>query len=220
MKTELFIFDMDGLMFDSERVYTEFQKKSLEDAGIPYDEGAIIDAIGSINPLDYHRLNRSDFPDEEVAKIVDTGWYRAVDHLTSVEVPLKDGLIELLDRLKKDGRKCCVVSSTKQPTVEKMIENAGLASYFSFYVTGSDISHSKPSPDIFNKALELSGISADQALVLEDSANGLRASCNARISCIIIPDQVQPDKWTIAHARLILPSLRQVLERYENGEFD
>ncbi len=209
---------MDGLMFDSEPVYLNFQLRNLEEHGIAYDASALTETIGTYQPVDYHRLNRSDQPDELVKKIADEGYYKAIDFLLHENVPIKEGLIELLDVLDQRKIPYCVATSTPLRISGKMLEKAHLSDRLAFIVTGEQVKHGKPQPDIFLKAIEIAGVRKQEALILEDSINGATAAHNAGIPYIIIPDMKKPTPEVSKPAKAVLKSLLDVRELLENGE--
>ena len=131
------------------------------------------------------------------------------------EIAVKPGLYELLDYLKKSGIKMAVASSTVTSRVQSNLERIHVLSYFDEVIGGDQIIHGKPAPDIFLKALELLQVSADQALVLEDSKNGILASYYAHIPVICIPDIVKHTKETLDKTYKVLDRLDQVINEVE-----
>ena len=205
------IFDMDGLMIDSERVTfdgyviecnklehtmtKEFYKTLLGKpiAGI-YDQ--------------FHKEFGEDFPIEEVIGKVHA--YMA-DLFETKGVPVKPGLIELLKYLKENNYKTIVATSSNRHRVDVILENAKISSYFDDSICGDEVSKGKPNPEVFLKSCEKLGVSPNEALVLEDSEAGIQAAYSADIRVICIPDMKYPEKEYAEMTHDIVDSLNDVL---------
>lgn len=105
-----------------------------------------------------------------------------------------------------------LATSSKERTVRREIEEAGLLSYFDAIVCGDMIRRSKPEPDIYLKACECLQVEPENACAVEDSFNGVRSATRAGLSCIMVPDIKQPDEEMRELACCILPSLLEVKE--------
>jgi HAD superfamily hydrolase (TIGR01509 family) len=112
----------------------------------------------------------------------------------TVGLQIKPQIPELLKQLQKQGIVCVVASSTHSGTVDTYLSDAGLRKYFSVIVGGEMVQRSKPEPDIFLLACERSGLKPEQALVLEDSENGVRGAVAAGIPVICVPDLKMPEQ--------------------------
>lgn len=100
----------------------------------------------------------------------------------------KDGLIELLDYLDSNDILYAIASSSGRDRINNLLEKEGILERFNVIVSGEDVKKSKPAPDIFLRALEIVGISKEEALILEDSENGYIAAKDSGINYMIIPD--------------------------------
>jgi beta-phosphoglucomutase-like phosphatase (HAD superfamily) len=103
------------------------------------------------------------------------------------------GIPELLEFFKGNGTICCVASSTVTPMVEKYLNIAGIRDYFKHIIGGDQVKNSKPNPEIFLKALGKTPFNKDEAVIFEDSENGIRAAHAAGIPVICIPDLKYPN---------------------------
>jgi len=103
------------------------------------------------------------------------------------------GIPELLEFFKENGTICCVASSTVTPMVEKYLNIAGIRDYFKHIIGGDQVKNSKPNPEIFLKALGKTPFNKDEAVIFEDSENGIRAAHAAEIPVICIPDLKYPN---------------------------
>lgn len=124
---------------------------------------------------------------------------------------MKAGVEELLKYLKETGYKIAIASSTRSALVKEQIEDAGLMKYFDVIVGGDQVKKSKPEPDIFLKAAELLVVKPENAYVIEDSYNGIRAAKSAHMRPIMVPDMVQPDEEMQDKAWKICDSLKDII---------
>lgn len=134
-------------------------------------------------------------------------WYDTHD------VPLKKGVHEILDYAAKNGISCAVASSSPIVQIEKLLGQAGISDRFAYLQSGEDIVRGKPAPDIFLTACAHFGIDPADALVFEDSANGLKAAAAGRISSVwipdiaVIPENVADTVWLQASSLAEVPRL-------------
>ncbi|MBQ9195707.1 MAG: HAD family phosphatase [Clostridia bacterium] len=181
------LFDMDGLLIDSEAVYARGVKAIMGDLGVYISDQALIRALGANrqatdaifaegNPgYDGDRLN------EALGRYVrEHGYDRAM--------PLKPYAAELLRSLHGRGTPCALVTSSPRSQAEKYLGGPGLLKFFSAMVTGDMKLASKPAPDVYLRAAELLSVPIGQCAVLEDSWNGLRAGRAAGAVTIMVPD--------------------------------
>ena len=122
------------------------------------------------------------------------------------KIPLKNGVFELLDFLKKNNKKIILCSSTKKELVTKELEANGVL------VTGDMVNKSKPEPDIFLKAIEESKINVDKLYVIEYSYNGVRSATSANLKTIMVPDLIMPDEEMKKKAQVIKNNLLEVID--------
>ncbi len=194
MKT--IIFDMDGLMFDTERVFVEAWDYAGEQIGIGKAGYMTLKTLG-MNIAMSREVWKSEFGDgydeeglRKYTKEFLTEYYRVN------RVPVKKGLYSLLDFCRINNYRLAVASSSPQWEVENHLKDAGVFEYFEVIVCGDMINKSKPEPDIYLKACELLGVSPDDCYALEDSKSGLIAAYRAGLKPIMVPDLWQPDYET------------------------
>lgn len=186
------IFDMDGLMFDTETLYFKANQKTAEKVEIPFDYSFYENYIGASDE-DFFAGMYESFEKEKVDLFLELSGVDVENELFSTPPKLKEGLLSLLDYLKENNYILVVASSSKRFIVEKMLKNANLTSYFSAVVGGDEVIQSKPHPEIFKKAAALTGVESSQILILEDSLNGVRSAYAAGIDVVMIPDLLAPD---------------------------
>ena len=204
------IFDMDGVIFDTERLYIEACVEVGDKYGADNIEETCHKCIG-INSVAtaeilYDTYGR-DFPLQEFRSEVDEIFVRKFEE----KAPVKPGVKELLTYLKSTGYKIAIASSTKKSGVARELEQAGFLEYFDELVCGDMVEKSKPNPDIFLKAAECLGEEPENCIVIEDSFNGIRAAHAAEMFAIMVPDILPPDEEMKEKASLILDSLNDVL---------
>ncbi|MFQ9923842.1 MAG: HAD family hydrolase [Beduini sp.] len=205
------IFDMDGLMIDSERVTFDGYVIECNKLGHTMTKEFYKTLLGK--PItgiydQFHKEFGEDFPIEEVIQKVHA--YMA-DLFETKGVPVKPGLIELLKYLKENNYKTIVATSSNRHRVDVILENAKIASYFDDSICGDEVSKGKPNPEVFLKSCEKLGVSPDEALVLEDSEAGILAAYSADIRVICIPDMKYPEKEYAEMTHDIVDNLNDVL---------
>ena len=203
------IFDMDGVIFDSERAYVGAYQKLAAKYGLTDTEAvhrACIDSIGVTRDL----TKKIFF--SYVGHEFDYESYRADVQVELNKTPfeLKPGVYELFDWLREKGAKIALASSTRREHVFPMLDGADLTKYFNAIICGDMVGHSKPNPEIFLTAAERLGADPEECYIIEDSYNGIRAAHAAGSHAIMVPDIVQPDDEIKGLAEAILPSLFEV----------
>lgn len=206
------IFDMDGLMIDSERVtYNEYVKKMHMLGHDDFTEELYKHCLGK-NKAGICKVFTDhygeDFPMAEVWDDVHI-W---IDESLRKHVPKKKGLDNLLKYLKDNGYKTIVATSSARSRVDEILKNAGIVDFFDDSICGDEVKHGKPDPEIFLTACHKLGVTPDQALVLEDSEAGILAAYNGRIDVICVPDMKYPEPDYASKVTKIVDSLEDVIE--------
>lgn len=212
LNPELVIFDMDGLMFDTERLLMKHTIEVASKMGctITKDIYKEIIGTGTANTKEvFDKYLPNDYPLEEgIANVMAS---MKADILQN-GLPMKKGLHQLLDYLKESNIVCCIASSSPLKLIKFYLQLTGLESYFSGIISGDSVKNTKPDPAIFNKALEQFDVLPENALVLEDSKNGITAAYRANIPCVCVPDIIVPDREMINQATFITSSLDNVID--------
>ena len=204
------LFDMDGLLFDSERIGLIEMIAAGREQGIDMEEEPVRATIGKTI---------------EAAKQVYMEWYPALDYdalrisftnrmqqlAATGNMPLKEGVRELLEVLKAHKIPMAVASSSEESTIRSYLENAGILHYFDALVSGVDMPHSKPAPDIFLAAADKLHVDPRDCLVLEDSYNGVKAGRAAHCTVCMVPDILPYYDELSPFVDHLLPSLRHVI---------
>lgn len=187
-KLKAAIFDMDGLMIDTERVYAEGWVLGAKRLGFDLPQSFISDAAG--RSIDNNILELMKLTDdmELVSAIRSVREEYFFTSLDEGKITLKPHLLELLKTLRNAGIKTAVATSSYRSRVQKVFERYQLSPLFDVTITGDEVSQVKPDPEIYLTALNQLGVSRDEAIILEDSLTGARAANNAQIAFALVPD--------------------------------
>ncbi len=202
------IFDMDGVMIDSEPLWEKTERILLAKRGIDYSPD-YRDKIVGLNQRDSGRLLVDTFDlDETVEDIIN----ERVSILTSIyeeELELIPALVPLLEQLDREGYRLAVASSSPLRVVTFVLDMFSLHDHFLAVVSGDSVGNGKPHPDIYVHTAETLGVKPAECVAIEDSINGLRSAKGAGMYCIAIPDKrLTPDQFESAD--VILDSLREL----------
>lgn len=206
------VFDMDGVIFDSERAVMQCWKEVASRHNIPNIEKAILACTGTTMVRTREimlNLYGADFPYDEYARESSAIFHSRYD---GGRLPMKPGVKELLTFLKKHDKKIALASSTRHQVVTDELRDAGIIEYFDRIICGDMVSRSKPAPDIFLKACEELNVSPSDSYAIEDSYNGIRAAHAGGLHPIMVPDLLPADEEMQSLAEIVLPSLTSVME--------
>ncbi|GLR05577.1 phosphatase [Vibrio hyugaensis] len=209
MNFQAAIFDMDGLLLDTERVCMRVFQEACEAQNLPFHKDVYLSIIGR-NAAGIEVIFRKAYGEDldRLHKEWRTRYDAVVKHQA---IPVKDGVIELLEWLKEKGIPTAVATSTAKEVAQKKLELAGLSKYFDNLTTGCEVSHGKPDPEIYLLAASRLNIDPSKCLAFEDSNNGVRSSVAANMVTFQIPDLVDPCEEVRAFDHAIVPSLHDVL---------
>jgi len=203
------IFDMDGLLLDTERIARIAWQEAARRAGYEMSDVLFCSLIGR-RERDSTELLRTAFGpafDFEKSKALCNSLYQ--DYIATHGLPLKPGVLELLGDLSARRIPLGLATSTHSPVAQLRLKQAGLLDYFSILVTGNEVAHGKPAPDIYLEATRRLGIDPAVSFALEDSHVGVRAAHAARLKVIMVPDLVAPTPEITALTALVVPSLHE-----------
>ena len=168
------VFDMDGLMLDSERAIIACLAEAARERGHDLPEMLWLSMVGHSEAVCRHLLDEA-VGELERAQVLQRS-HALYDAVVAAGVPHRPGIIEMLDFLQARGIPRAVATSTRRPLALKKLEAAGLLPRFDAICTSSDVEHPKPAPDIYLLAAASLGVAPAQCLVLEDSPTGVRAA--------------------------------------------
>ena len=204
------IFDMDGVIFDTERLAHRCWLEVARQNRIK-DMDKIYPAIIGCNHsraveilLNYYGEN---FPVENFLQDTRRTFNRYID---TYGVPIKAGVTELLMFLKTNGYMTALASSSDRAIVEKELKSVNIYKYFDKIVCGDQVTHSKPDPEIFLKAVSALKSKKRESMVIEDSYNGLQAAVSAGVTAVMVPDMLPPTEELIGAGVKVFPNLLSV----------
>ncbi|MGX6978573.1 HAD family hydrolase [Vagococcus elongatus] len=204
------IFDMDGLLFDTEQVYLDVNVTLAPDFGLHgLDKSYMMNFIG-ISDEEVFATIRKDFshlPSKTLDDFFYAGRSLVREMFEGGKTPLKPGAVETLELLRKHQIPSVIASSNLREFIELLTEKANIDHYFSGIVSANEVERAKPDPEIVIKATELLSLEPEKCLMLEDSLNGVRASHEANVDVIVIPDLIAPNPEMTSKAKVIVDNL-------------
>jgi HAD superfamily hydrolase (TIGR01509 family) len=196
------IFDMDGLMVDTERIARLAWQETSRAAGYEMPDAVFALMIGR-SKRDSGELMREKLgPGFDFERVHAATGILFEKIVARDGLPLKPGVRELLDDLSARKIPLGVATSTRNPVASQRLEQIGLLKYFTVLVTGDQVTRGKPEPDIYLEAIRRLGIDAHTSYALEDSYAGIRSAHAAGLRVIMVPDLLQPtpEITTLTHA--------------------
>ena len=206
------IFDMDGIIFDTENMFLNIWRKIADDYGLADIDSVYRKVIGvkaEITKTIYQEAYGEDFAYDELNRLALERFYEQEE---KAGIPMKTGVIELLGFLRSNGYRIGLASSTKTEIVKRQLGQSNLLRFFEVVVGGDMVGKSKPEPDIFLEACRQLSAPPAATYAVEDSFNGVRAAHAAGMKVIMVPDIVLPDAEIKELTEKIYPSLIEVLE--------
>ena len=208
------IFDMDGVIFDTELVYLEIWSKVFEKYGYKLQKEVYAEVLGTGrenvkkvflnnygNELPIDKMYRE--KDEDLEKAVDKG------------IPLKQGAYEILSYLKNNNYKIALATSASKERALKQLRYADIEKFFDVIVSRDDVKKTKPNPDIFLKAAKKLNVNPNECIVIEDSSAGIKAAFNAGMAGIHVVDLKEPDNEIIRNCYKSFNNLNDIRKEIE-----
>jgi HAD superfamily hydrolase (TIGR01509 family) len=218
MKIDALLFDMDGLLIDSERIVKMSWDLAGEDLGY-YKLGDHI-----FNTLGMNRVRRGiyfkealgeDFPYEEFYARTSVHFYEI---MSEQGIDIKPGARELLEYAKSHGYKLALATSSRKEYAAKSLTDIGIYSFFDVVVSGDMVQHSKPDPEVYLKASALLGVDPSNCLALEDAPAGIRSAYAAGTIPILIPDLLEPPEDVVQLSYRKYETLHEVIPLLQANE--
>jgi HAD superfamily hydrolase (TIGR01509 family) len=204
------IFDMDGLMLDTESIAKTCWERAFAEGGYDLTPELFLAMVGR-NKRDCFDLLRATLgPDFDAEAVYARCGVLYEEHVAAHGTPLMPGVLELLGDLAALGVPLAVATSTRNPTARQRLEKAGLLPFFQTVVAGNEVAQGKPAPDIYLEAVRRLGVDAARSFALEDSHAGVRAAHAAGLKVIMVPDLLPATEEIARLTHRVVPSLREV----------
>lgn len=206
------LFDLDGVVIDSESLYTRFWMEAAGDLGFPMTREQALQ-MRSLNPGLAKSKIESFFGKEADYAAIRAHRIELMNaHIEAHGVEEKPGIRALLALLKEKNIPCAITSSTAIPVIRQHLGRLGLLEGFTALCSGKDVPRGKPAPDIYLAGAAALGLKPESCLAIEDSPTGVEAAWRAGCKTVIVPDQDQPDDVTLSRCFARADSLFDVME--------
>lgn len=210
------LFDMDGLMLDTERMARVAWKRALLERGYPLEDSDYLRLVGRTVQDAQMVLGELFGPELPFQEIFDTRQTYYEQDIEQNGIPIKPGLLDLLGFLEENNIPKAVASSTPSWFARIKLDHTGISSRFLSIVCGDMVSRGKPFPDLFLEAASQINVEPQHCVVLEDSEAGITAAYHAGMTPLMVPDLKQPGPEIREMAYQILPSLAEVIPLMDN----
>jgi HAD superfamily hydrolase (TIGR01509 family) len=211
------VFDLDGVLVDSEHVWDEARKELAAERGGRWHEQASRDMMG-MSSLEWSRymhdvIGLEDRPEEISAEVV-----HRLEEIYRRELPLIDGAVEAVERLAARWP-LGLASSSNRELIDLVLELSGLAQYFRATVSSEEVAHGKPASDVYLEAARRLGAAPEECAAVEDSENGIKSAKGAGMRVLAIPNrQFPPAGDALALADDVLDSIKELTPERVEGE--
>lgn len=204
------IFDVDGTLLDTERIYMKAWKEAAAEAGYVMPD-SVLQKTRAVNAKDAARIFEEEIGNGFSYQAVRPIRVRIAEEIIKRESPiLKPGVLELLAFLEGKGIRLSVASSTNQQGTREHLAESRILDRFEVVVGGDMVTNGKPHPDIFLKAAEALSAAPEECIVVEDSPAGIRAAYAAGMKAVLVPDQAAITQEIIDMADVVLNSLLEM----------
>ena len=211
-KFEAVLFDMDGVIFDTERVYLDGWKKVFKKYGYEMTKEIYISVMGTGRKnvsKTFLNIYGADLPIIQMYEEKDRELFKAI---AEGQVPLKQGVKEILGFLKEKGYKTALATSAKRERTMKQLKMGGIEELFDAIVSGDEAEKSKPDPGIFLTAAKKLSIKPENCIVVEDSPAGIQAAYNAEMMGLHVEDLKEADEEILKYCHKNFKNLLEIKE--------
>ena len=182
------LFDMDGTIFDTERIYTEGWMEGARRYGYPLTEEMLVEFHGRSKEQNGEVFRRLFGQDAKYLEVREIRRKHIEKTLAEKGVPVKPGLQEVFSALRERGIVICIATASLRERAERLWAETGITDFIDFSVCGDEVTACKPEPEIFLTSAARCGALPSECLVFEDAANGIRAAWRAGCHPVLIPD--------------------------------
>lgn len=201
------IFDMDGVIIDSEPVHFKIERKLLEELGgrISHEEHEKF--VGTTDFYMWNTFKDQFNLDPSVDEMIDMKRSRFIDNIDKIE--LIPNFLNFIDLVKREGYKLALASSNNKRAVEEVVDIFDLEKYFDFIISGEEVEKGKPDPEMFLTVAKELGVKPEEVLVIEDAETGVTAAKSANMKCIGLDSRVS-GKQDLSHADLVIEDFKEL----------
>jgi HAD superfamily hydrolase (TIGR01509 family) len=186
------IFDMDGVLIDSEPIHVQIEKNLFLRLGIEVSDAVHRSYMGASNEFMYSDLRSRFKLSETIKQLIERDELYRSDYFKGLDsIALNKGIIHLINDIKAAGLKMAVATSSSAKIADILLNKCGIVSLFDAIVTTEEAGKSKPSPEVYLLAAQRLGVSPCDCIVFEDSPNGLKAAQSAGMFCVVIQSDLQ-----------------------------
>ena len=189
--TGIVVFDLDGVIVDSEHVWDEVRARLADEWGGTYGDEAQRAMMG-MSSTEWSRYMHDELGLRQSPAEIDAEVVRRMLARYRTSLPLVPGAVDAVSRLHAGGARLAVASSSNRPLIETVLETAGIRTLFEVTVSSEEVARGKPSPDVYLEAARRLGVAPGRCLAVEDSGNGIRAAHAAGMTVIAFPNAVYP----------------------------
>lgn len=206
------IFDMDGVLFDTEKLYERFWIEAASQYGFIMT----VEDVASVRSTDANLARKilkerlGETFDYDAVKKLRISLMQEFTRLNGIEV--MEGVRELLDYLKKHGILTALATVSNRQRAEEFLGQGGIAQYFDYIVAGDMVKNAKPDPEIYQKAAKGLGLPCESCIAVEDSYNGVRSAFRAGCRVIMVPDRDVPDEEMQKSCYQIVENCAKIIE--------
>lgn len=200
------VFDMDGLLLDTERLYKQAMTDICTEWDLEMSDEIFISLVGipSNKSAEIYYRHYGDSFDVDA---FNTLCFERITAMCEIAVPLKVGALMLVEQLSARNVPMAVATSTGRDMAHNFLDRAGLKPHFDHIVTRHDVTHGKPNPEPFLTAAKRLELAPENCIAFEDSHNGVRAAHGAGMATVMVPDILQPIDEIAQRCAAIMPSL-------------
>ena len=206
------IFDMDGLLIDSERIIMQACIAAASEIGITYTQAQYTQLIGRAGPDSTSRMIEQLNGVENFNRVMQGLDARLTEHNHSF--PLKQGALELLLYYQANNIICSVASSSPTHHITQRLNHVGVLNFFSHVTSGQEVKNGKPNPDIYLLAIKKLGLKVEECIAFEDSETGACAAIAAGLKVVVVPDLLQPSEFVRENCYQVVEGLQDWLSNY------
>jgi len=178
------IFDMDGVLIDSQPLHYEIDMAVLNACGYPAQLATVTPYTGVSNPDRWPKYKSTLGLTQTVDTLIEMQTNTMLEVFQKADLTAIKGIPELLKWIKEKGLSCAVASSSSHELINLVLESVNIREYFDILISGEDVAIGKPAPDIYLRAAEVLGFSPEQCIAIEDATTGILAAKNAGLTCI------------------------------------